>query len=78
MAVQNELGNAFLEPVYQEALALELGKRKIPLEREPRLTINTKMQFWIRSMLQTSSAKDGLLLSSRCAGVLPPSILPKH
>jgi len=42
MAVQNELGNAFLEPVYQEALALELSKRNIPFEREPKLTIQYK------------------------------------
>lgn len=42
MAVQNELGNAFLEPVYQEALALELDKRKIPYERESRLAIQYK------------------------------------
>ncbi len=39
MAVHNELGNAFLEPVYQEALALELQKQNIPYTREKRLEI---------------------------------------
>jgi len=39
MAVQNELGNAFLEPVYQEALALELTRSSIPFEREKELSI---------------------------------------
>ncbi|GAB1469043.1 hypothetical protein MASR2M64_18160 [Candidatus Cloacimonadota bacterium] len=42
MAVHNELGNAFLEPVYQEALALELANRKIPFSREHRLEIYYK------------------------------------
>ena len=39
MAVQNELGSAFLEPVYQEALALEFEKRKIPYVKERRLEV---------------------------------------
>jgi GxxExxY protein len=39
MAVHNELGSAFLEPVYQEALAIEFGKRKIPYTKEHRLEI---------------------------------------
>lgn len=39
MAVHRELGNGFLEAVYQEALAIEFEKRKIPFEREKRLDI---------------------------------------
>lgn len=39
MAVHNELGSAFLEPVYQEALARELQKREIPFCIEQRLEI---------------------------------------
>ncbi|MDD2247809.1 MAG: GxxExxY protein [Proteiniphilum sp.] len=39
MAVQNELGNAFLESVYQEALAIELTRSSIPFEREKELSI---------------------------------------
>lgn len=42
MAVHNELGSAFLEPVYQEALTLELDKRKIPYSKEHRLEIYYK------------------------------------
>lgn len=39
MAVHNELGNAFLEPVYQEALMFEFQKQNIPYLREHRLEI---------------------------------------
>ncbi len=37
--VHNELGNGFLEPVYQEALAIEFGLQNIPFEREKKLEI---------------------------------------
>ncbi len=37
--VHNELGNGFLEPVYQEALAIEFGLMGIPFEREKILKI---------------------------------------
>ena len=39
MAVHNELGSAFLEPVYQEALAIEFEKRGVPFKKEHRLEI---------------------------------------
>lgn len=37
--VFNELGNGFLEPVYQEALAVEFGLMNIPFEKEKKLEI---------------------------------------
>ena len=37
--VHKELGSGFLEPVYQEALAVEFSKNKIPFEREKELNI---------------------------------------
>jgi len=39
MTVHKELGNAFLEPVYQEALSIELKKQHIPYEQEKQLEI---------------------------------------
>ena len=39
MEVHTTLGCGFLEPVYQEALEIELGKRKIPFVREEILNI---------------------------------------
>jgi len=44
MEVHRELGCGFLEPVYQEALAIELGKQHIPFEREVELPVAYKGQ----------------------------------
>ena len=41
-AVAFEMGNGFLEKVYQEALELEFQERGIPYEREVRLNISYK------------------------------------
>lgn len=40
--VYNELGNGFLEPIYQEALEKEFRLQKIPYEREKQLRVNYK------------------------------------
>ncbi len=42
MEVYNELGNGFLEAVYQEAYEMELGDRVIPYEPQKLLTIYYK------------------------------------
>ena len=39
MAVHRELGQGFLEPIYQEALAIELGFKGISFVKEPELSI---------------------------------------
>jgi GxxExxY protein len=39
MQVHSELRKGLLEPVYQEALSIELGLRKIPHEAEKRIQI---------------------------------------
>ncbi len=37
--VYNEMGNGFLEEVYQESLELELNQRRIAYSAKPRLTL---------------------------------------
>ena len=49
MHVYNELGNGFLEAVYQEALGIELSKRTIPFEREKELNISYSGQTLIQT-----------------------------
>ena len=44
MEVHRQLGCGFLEPVYQEALALELKNRDIPYSRELTFPVNYKGQ----------------------------------
>ncbi len=44
MEVHRELGHGFLETVYQEALAIEFGERRIACERERGLPISYKGQ----------------------------------
>jgi GxxExxY protein len=39
MEVHKQPGCGFLEPVYQEALAIEFSKRKIPFVREVKLPV---------------------------------------
>ena len=43
--VHKQLGHGFLEPVYQEALAIEFEKRGIPFQRELKLAIHYKDQL---------------------------------
>lgn len=40
--VHQQLGCGFLEPVYQEALAIELANRTIPFQREQKFAITYK------------------------------------
>jgi GxxExxY protein len=44
MEVHRQLGCGFLEPVYQEALAIEFNKRHIPFVREVKLPLEYKGQ----------------------------------
>ena len=59
MEVHRQLGCGFLEPVYQEALALELISRKIPFLRDVRLPIRYKGQ-----VLVTAYCADFICLDS--------------
>ena len=45
MEVHKQLGCGFLEPVYQEALAIEFTKRSLPFSREVKLPVRYKGQL---------------------------------
>ncbi len=52
MAVHSELGCGFAEPVYQDALEVELGLRAIPFEREKKVQIHYKgvlLKSWYKA-----------------------------
>ena len=44
MEVHKQLGCGFLEPVYQESLAIEFTQRSLPFRREEKLPIEYKGQ----------------------------------
>ena len=47
--VHKQLGCGFLESVYQEALAIELGLRQVPFRREVKLPVTYKGQLLVTS-----------------------------
>ncbi len=59
MEVHRQLGCGFLEPVYQEALAIEFTQRKIPFIREIKLLLEYKGQ-----PLETKYCADFICYSS--------------
>jgi hypothetical protein len=61
MEVHRQLGCGFLEPVYQEALAIEFAKRNIPFVREVKLPHEYKGQ-----VLETKYCAD--FFSPCCGG----------
>jgi GxxExxY protein len=63
MEVHKQLGCGFLEPVYQEAMAIELSKRNVPFRREVRLPIHYKGQLLATVYCAVLFASIQLLLS---------------
>jgi GxxExxY protein len=52
MEVHRQLGHGFLEAVYQEALAVELSDRQVPLRREADLPViykGRRLACWYRA-----------------------------
>src|SRR5256714_8344303 len=62
MEVHKYLGRGFLESVYQEALAIELGLRGIPFKREVRLPVSYKGQVLVTSFCADFICFDSLVV----------------
>jgi GxxExxY protein len=60
--VHKQLGCGFLESVYQEALAIELGLRQIPFRREVKLPVSYKGQLLLTSFYADFICFDSLVV----------------
>jgi GxxExxY protein len=61
MEVYNELGPGFLEPVYHEAMEIEVGRRGIPYQTYVKLQITYKGQT-LKKEYEADMITHGLLL----------------
>jgi GxxExxY protein len=73
-AVYNELGNGFLEEVYQEGLEMELAGRQMPFISKPKLTI------YYKGRLLNKKYEADLIISGEIIAELKAvkNILPEH
>jgi GxxExxY protein len=73
MEVHKHLGCGFLESVYQEALAIELGLREIPFTREVRLPVSYKGQVLVTSFCADFICFDSLVVELKALAQLSGS-----
>ena len=73
-AIFNELDSGFLEPVYQEALAIALRQDQIPFEREKHLTIYFHDQPLAKKYVADFVCYDQIILELKAV----QKILPEH
>ena len=70
MEVHNELGNGFLEPVYQESLEVELTNQRIPFQREVTLPIKYKGTLLNKSYIADFIVYDKIILELKALDAL--------
>ena len=70
MDVHRELGNGFLEAVYQEALEMELTLRKIPFRSQVELHIPYKGAYLKKRYIADLVAFDEILVELKAISVL--------
>jgi GxxExxY protein len=74
MEVHRELGHGFLEPVYQEALEIELGFRRIPFSREVELGVRYKNELLKKKYFADFVCNDKILVELKAV----KDLLPEH
>ena len=72
MTVHTELGCGFLEPVYQEALSLELSEKGISFVKEHRLDVNYKGRLLNKKYIADFICFDQLILEIKAMEALVP------
>jgi GxxExxY protein len=70
MEVYNQLGNGFLEAVYQEALALELQLRDIPFTEHPPLELCYKGKILQRHYIPDMLLYDKIIVELKAISIL--------
>ena len=70
MEVHNQLGDGFLERVYQEALAVELALREIPFAREAALPVLYKGRPLLCSYIADFICYNEIIVETKALGKL--------
>ena len=70
MAVHNELGNGFLEAVYQDALAMELEDQGIPFVKEANIPVFYKGRRLGREYFADFICYDKIIVELKCVSRL--------
>lgn len=74
MEVHNQLGNGFLESVYQEALEIEMSEREIPYIAQSPIEINYKLKTLTRKFIADFFCYDDIIVEIKAIS----QILPEH
>lgn len=72
MEVYYKLGPGFLEPVYQQALAIELEMRGIPFRPQERFTISYKGRVLDKEYVADFFCYDQIVVELKAVGQLSP------
>ena len=70
--VYNELGAGFMEPVYQEAMEIELGLRGLPFVSQPALPLSYKGHRLQKEYIADLIVFDSLIVELKALNQLTP------
>ena len=74
MEVHNQLGNGFLESVYQEALEIEMNEREIPYKAQSPIEIYYKLKTLDKKFFADFFCYEDIIVEIKAVSQL----LPKH